>query len=320
MTAASDQSGAEALRGGPIRRLADHEIPAALDLLQMGGGASREARGDRFRRFAERYDLPPAQFWAWTQEDGSLRHVAMVMPRPGRTGLCFVSRPARRGLVDELARVVEAAAADAAHTDMTMLQALLEGADDLQHEALRRGGFVDLATLDYLQRSIGRSEPKAACPHGVELIGWAADRHDLFTAALDASYEQTLDCPALRGVRQASDVLQGHMAGGHFDEQLWVVAQVDGEPAAVCLLAELGEQDSVELVYLGVSAAHRHKGLAHYLLQRGIALASQRECRLMTLAVDRRNTPARGLYGSLGFRRFAQRQAMVHILQLAASV
>lgn len=319
MTAASFQSGAGALREGPIRRLAGDEVHAALDRLHMGVGGAGEARVDRFRRFAERYHLPPAEFWAWTQDDGSLRHVAMVMPRPGRTGLCFVSRPARRGVVDELVEVIDAAAASAGRTDMTMLQALLEGADDLQGEALRRGGFVDLATLDYMQRRIGRGEPPATCPRGVEVIGWSAEHQDLFTAALDASYEQTLDCPALRGVREAADVLRGHMAGGHFDDKLWVVAKVGGEPAGVCLLAEVGEQDHMELVYLGVSAAHRGKGLARYLLQRGIALASQRECRLMTLAVDQRNAPARGLYASLGFRRFAQRQAMVKILQGIAS-
>jgi len=138
--------------------------------------------------------------------------------------------------------------------------------------------------------------------------------HDDFVRALDASYEQTRDCPKLRGLRATEDVIAGHKAAGRFEPDLWTLLRLDGEPAGVQLLAPVDEQGCVELVYLGLAPAARGRGLATLLIHQAYAACVGVGLPLLTLAVDRANDPAVRLYRGQGFYRVARRQALVRAI------
>ncbi len=301
--------------GGRIMKLDPADHPKALEQLAMNGRASDRHQIHRFMQFAKRQAAGPVECWAYRTVDDGLDHVVLLLPRAGRTGMCFVARPDRRGKVEQLAAVIRAATTKLPPERWVMLQALLETTDDLQQAALEQAGFSKLATLDYMQRVIGRSEAAPAPLANVQVMPWHESRRALFVQVLDASYEQTLDCPALRGIRQTDDVLTGHMASGQFDPALWLLVCMRDEPVAVLLLTEVPEQECVELVYLGVGVKYRQRGIARHLLQHAFHLTAARDRRLLTLAVDETNEPAMQLYRHAGFRRFARRLAMALVVQ-----
>ena len=160
--------------------------------------------------------------------------------------------------------------------------------------------------------------PAPQWPSSVRIEPYAETLHDDLVRALEASYERTLDCPGLYGLRITADILAGHQATGDFDPALWTLLYVDDRPAGVMLLNAFPAHRTVELVYLGLAPFARGRGLGRQLLRHGLAQLKKRRERTLTLAVDDRNTPALALYASEGLRPIVKRVAMIRSLPMAA--
>lgn len=274
----------------------------------------------------------------------------LVIPGSGRTAMVFVSgsrelhaaggprprastlaRPApdaatllrERGvLVARVAEVLEAGA-DAwgvlpeGAGRVRLAQALVEPEQEDLVAALERGGFARLADLSYMRRELPRRAAggEIGWPDGVEVRAVAAlgegDGEAALSRALQRSYVQTLDCPALCGMRETADVLESHRSVGVFDPSLWWVVFLRGEAEGCMLLSACPPQDTAELVYIGLGPGLRGKGLARGLLTMGADVLAGRGVRNLACAVDTRNTPALRLYKAQRFRAFAARVAMV---------
>src|SRR5207302_922390 len=118
----------------------------------------------------------------------------------------------------------------------------------------------------------------------------------LFARAIADSYQSSLDCPDLNGVRDIKDVIAGHKASGEFDPAGWFVLLEAGEPRGALLLSHVPRTDAAELVYIGLVPSARGSGLGDLLMRQALwAVAAMRLARL-TLAVDSRNDPALKLY------------------------
>src|SRR5690606_2604680 len=127
-------------------------------------------------------------------------------------------------------------------------------------------------------------------------VTYSPDTHADFAATVQASYEQSLDCPALNGLRDIEDVLAGHRATGDFDPNLWTLLLEHDRPIGVSLLARLPYADSCELVYFGLVPAARGRGLGHLAMQHTLATLARTDLSRLTLAVDANNLPAYRLY------------------------
>jgi ribosomal protein S18 acetylase RimI-like enzyme len=228
-----------------------------------------------------------------------------------------------------------------------LAQALLEQRETEAGEALVGAGFTRLGELMYMRRQLPRSGPGRALeqagspewPAGVrvrslrelaeeghttaQIDAWLAD-------ALDRSYIDTQDCPELCGLRAMSDVMDSHRSVGVFDPSLWWIALDASERAVGCLLLSVcPEQDSVELVYLGLAPDVRGCGLGSKLLLFGLrrlydgplaAATMAGSVQIggtggVTCAVDSRNAAAVKLYRRAGFERFGVRVPFVRSLR-----
>jgi len=155
---------------------------------------------------------------------------------------------------------------------------------------------------------------------GLELVGWDDAAGTLFADAIEASYERTADCPGLVGLRSVEDIIAGHKAAGRFAPDLWLALHKRGQPVAVMLINELSQQPGYELVYLGVAAPWRGRGIARRLLRYGLGRLTARDQRWggekprIQLAVDEANEPAQALYTELGFLPTARKLAMIRAL------
>ncbi|MBI1369296.1 MAG: GNAT family N-acetyltransferase [Planctomycetes bacterium] len=264
--------------------------------------------------------LPNEHLWGAFDARGEIHHAAVVLPQTGRTGLVFTSRLDRRRDVAAMAELIDAAVADLPPSQVTLAQALIDPDDDLRLGAFDDAGFTTLTTLCYLQTRVpGHAQPPAL-PADVTFESYQEARVGDFVSVLDASYERTLDCPALQGLRCTPDVLAGHRATGVFDPALWTLLRIGGKPAGVILLNPVPAAQCVELVYLGIGAAYRGRGLGALLMQRGLHLCAQRDEPYITLAVDETNAPAMTLYKRFGFRRLARKVALIRSLHRASTM
>ncbi len=251
--------------------------------------------------------------WAVQGQDGSLGPAFLAIPNVGRTAMIFVTAPKTAADVLRLARLIDEAHARLDPTRVALAQALLEPDEALLARAFVQAGYTRLAMLHYMERRLTRlrSFPSPQWPSEATLLPYRPALDDQFKQALAASYVETLDCPALCGLRDLEDVLRDHKGTGVQDPTLWTLVLWEGRPAAVLLLNPQADGESVELSYLGVGAEHRRRGLGRRLMAHAMHQLSERPFRRFTLAVDERNEPALNLYRSFGLAIADRRLAYI---------
>jgi len=271
--------------------------------------------------------------WAYPNPSRTPHEIAqacLVVPGAGRTAMVFISPP------DEdpeppIERQRRAATLRTAlhdlrdHPGIRLAQALPEPSETWSMEACLAAGMTPVGTLSYLRADLTRTAGERA--PGMDDPGWPegvgcrslADvpsglRETTLAEVLERSYEGTLDCPELCGLRSPEDVIESHQATGIYDPARWWFIESDGAPEGCVLMTHCPEQSSVELVYLGLSPQLRGRGVARIALERAIESCRDTGASSVTCAVDRRNAPARRLYDTLGFTEFTSRKAYVSVV------
>src|SRR5262249_47373637 len=118
-----------------------------------------------------------------------------------------------------------------------LAQSLLPPSEDHLAAALERNSFAHATTLWFLRHDLVRPGPEP--PRRLEIQSYRFGRRELFEQTLMHSYEGSLDCPEVNGVRDADEILAGHGAQGAFDPERWLLAFERGRPVGVLLLTEL---------------------------------------------------------------------------------
>lgn len=324
----------------PRRLTAGLELPAALRLVG-GSGPSAERQARALVRNAPHHGIDFSDGWVTVDEQTRpvrVRQVCLAVPGAGRTVMLFLSPPSGSALdgpsepqADELSACIVAACEGARRrygAEAHLAQALVDASDGWCGRALRAAGFRRLATL--VDMTIGREGLRSLRASGgpafppdvtVRPLGRLGTRasptpeRGVLLAALESSYERTLDCPGLTALRTTEDVLDSHQAAGVFDPGCWHVIDDGAGPGGCCLLSRSGVGDGAELVYLGLSPRLRGRGLASALLRHGMGCLGDR-LESVRCAVDGSNQPALRLYRSLGFVPGVSRAAWVRSLGL----
>jgi len=280
-----------------------------------------------FLQYADSRGISTSDIWV---ADRAGRVVSAVLPvySPGRTVLLLMPGDAPSGDDSRAVPLVVDAVCTAALIRGTHLAQVLLDPLDSSALALYTGlGFRRMAELLYLQTSVRRRAPIPPLTPGFEWIGYSPATHALFTTAITESYQESLDCPGLNGLRDIEDVIAGHKASGEFDPGLWFVLSetVGGAngaacrvPRAVLVLSRLPRSDAVELVYLGLTPAARGRGLGAMMLRHAMGTVARIERARLTLAVDSGNVPALKLYYRHGMQQVASKIAMMRDLRVVS--
>lgn len=245
---------------------------------------------------------------AFATTRGRERVVAVVLVLPGRSALLLAPPPSRLAAMEEAVAVVRCALGRLQAAGILFAQALAPPEWEEQRKLLSAAGFEFLTRLLYLERD-ARYPWVDPPPVDAVWLAYEPSRHGLFAEVVAQTYEQSLDCPEIAARRTVEDALASHRASGPFDPALWELIVVDGEPAGCVLLAAIAHGAVLDVVYTGVAARWRGRGLGGLLLRRALARARGCGAERVTLAVDRRNAPALRLYERYAFRGVAERDA-----------
>jgi ribosomal protein S18 acetylase RimI-like enzyme len=178
---------------------------------------------------------------------------------------------------------------------------------------LERSGFAHITRLWYLRRQLPAA---AALPSRTGRLcyqSYAGCDQDRFHQTLLRTYEGTLDCPEVNGVRNLNEVMTGHRAQGSYDPAQWWLALEEGQPVGVLLLSEMPEWMAWDVAYVGVVPEARRRGLGRELLLKALTETQAAGVTQVTLSVDERNRPAWALYTALGFEPYDQREVYLAI-------
>ncbi len=299
------------------RDLRPHEIHPALKLvLPASTLASQDPNGsaDHFVSYLAEQNLEIN--WKLAIVDGErLLGACLGIVSPGRTAMILPSVCAPRSpLCSAVTRALMNLEHFARHEDLVILQSLIPEQGEGQAHALADAGYKYLADLRYLALVIRDQPSSVALSHKLVLEDYCAVDKDVFLRTLEKTYEGSVDCPALTGLRATEDILLSHLHTGIHDPKLWFLARVNGKPIGVLLLTHVPLRSAMEIVYVGVVPEARGNSYGRYLVNLAIEKASMANRNHLMLAVDQRNHYAMKIYESLGFIETDRRHAWIRSL------
>jgi mycothiol synthase len=230
-----------------------------------------------------------------------LAGVQVCLPLAGKSGLFWLPQVLAAWRESDLGeRLVRAGVAWVRQRGAKLAQAILPPNDVARAGPLLRSGFRHITRLQYLRHHLVDLAPLPVVP-ALRIQPWAGNLEAVFQETLLHTYDGTLDCPELNGVRTIDEIIAGHRAQGIWRPERWWLASVDDMPAGVALLTELFDQGGWDLSYVGVVPQLRRRGLGQALTVHALHAAHEAGALQLMVAVDERNAAARRMYQSLGF-------------------
>ena len=212
-----------------------------------------------------------------------------------------------------VAELLQAACQWLAARRVRIVQSLLTTDAGPDAQRLQAAGFTHPADLLYLV-SLANRFPEAPVATGLTFEPVSARGDDQLAELLEATYEQTLDCPALNGVQDCRDVLAGYRATSSFDPSRWFFVRRGERDVGCLLLADFPEANQWLLVYMGVVPEFRGQGLGIELVRHAQWLCREAGRARLVLAVDAANQPAIDIYAAAGFIAWDRRSVWLKIL------
>ncbi|HEX6962889.1 MAG TPA: GNAT family N-acetyltransferase [Lacipirellula sp.] len=232
--------------------------------------------------------------------------VVWVQRAPGNTAVIW-SPPTTAEPGTTLLR----AAADYLDAHNIPLAQMVAGEQDGYDDAIQaQCGFPRFIRLAYLFAEVPEcldASPFAASAtedaecEGLHFVPRAGQQPQRLAAVLEQTYIDTLDCPALEGVRPMNEVLDGYRAQGRYWPDDWYFVQENGQDIGALLLAEHPGHGNWELVYMGLVPQARGRNCGMRIIRFALETVAKRGAERLVLAVDEANTPALDLYERAGF-------------------
>jgi len=182
----------------------------------------------------------------------------------------------------------------------TYTQCLLDRSETTAATLLKNHGFRCVTQLEFRGRELSGKLPEPV--QELQATSFASRQHrEDFVAVIEATYENSLDCVALKGRRSAEQALANHRSAGVFDPELWTLYHNGQTWVGVLLANRHPAQQAAEVVYMGVVAGHRGQGLGRDVLLTAMRQLSTAGVERIFLAVDSGNQYATLVYDQLGF-------------------
>ncbi len=179
-------------------------------------------------------------------------------------------------------------------------------------KVLQHAGFRHLADLRYMTAESSRF-PLAAPDGELEYEAYRESQRGRLTELVGRTYEGTLDCRELDGVRDLEHVINGYQATGEYQPENWLFVREGGADVGVLLLADHPKGRHWELMYVALLPEARGRGWGRQITRYAQWLARGAGVERIVVAVDAANLPAIAMYRDSGFELWDQRAVYVRI-------
>ena len=219
---------------------------------------------------------------------------------PGRTALVSPPHIVAGEPEATLARLRDALAAYLESSGVRLGQVVLTERDGPTARRLVQDGYSHAAELLYM---ICPADALPAEQPAGELTfeRYDASQSERMAQIIEHTYHETRDVPALNGVRDMADVLEGYRSTGDSADAHWFFVQHHREDVGCLLLADHPTDDQCELVYMGVMSPLRGRKWGLAITRFGQWQARRMNRPRMILAVDAANKPAVASYVAAEF-------------------
>jgi ribosomal protein S18 acetylase RimI-like enzyme len=320
--------GLENARPRSIKRATEVEVAGALKLIFQR--ARQPTRSEQVVAALDEIERSPKEnrILLAARRDGESVGAVWSQIRAGRVAALWPPGLADSEQSSTAVALVNAAIFNAAKSGVRLIHSLL-AEDQLEESVWLTGcGFKKAADLQYLvcPRAKFPSDP----PRGglifepiceLSTIEMSQEKLARLAHIIERTYEKSLDCPVLRGVRSIEDVIAGYQGTGEFNPSQWFfVRHPQRESDIGCLLlAEHPREARSEIVYMGVSPEERGSGWGLEIVRyaqwlAGTPIATSAADKELVLAVDGANRPAVRVYERAGFECHARRNVFLRVI------
>jgi ribosomal protein S18 acetylase RimI-like enzyme len=243
-------------------------------------------------------------FAAWRRD--LLVAATWVQVLPGRVASFWPPRCAGGDNGEARGLLTVAAMEFADRQDTRFTQALVDACDPRDQALLQRCGFRELAELLFM--ACRRERFPQWRPEGpLDFVDVGEAQTPVARRLLGRTYEGSLDCPQIDGLRTPEEAIEGYRAQG--DGSHWCIVRCASADVGCHFLADFPDNDQMELVYMGLAPEYRGRGWGRLIVEEALWRARAAGRSRMVLAVDRRNAPAVRMYEMAGFETWASRMA-----------
>lgn len=244
--------------------------------------------------------------------EGQVVGAALAVIQPGRTALTYQPRLTPGGPEEAAADLNDAVTQFLLQHDVCLAQEVLPLTALADATRARDFGFTIEVELWYL--AADASTFPASPPSGALTVEpYTDDQLVRLAEILSRTYDQTLDCPEINGVRSSIESLCSYRQTGSFNPNNWGILRSNGQDVG-CVIIARHEDQSGELIYMGLVPEARGRGWSHEAVDWAKWIARVARCTILSVAADQRNTPALKVYDAAGFVQFDARRVMLRIL------
>ncbi len=204
-------------------------------------------------------------------------------------------------------------------TSIEMTQVFLSAPDAETVNVLRHVGFRHLADLLYMSCESQKFPLVAPELGDLDYEPYVLTQRSRLMRVIAQTYEGTLDCTALNGVRDIDHVINGYQATGIFRPENWHFVRSANQDVGVLLLADHPKGRHWELMYMGLVPEVRGRGWGRQIARYAQWLARGAKIERIVVAVDAANEPAVAMYRITGFELWDRRAVYVRFPSTSAA-
>lgn len=195
-----------------------------------------------------------------------------------------------------------------------MTQVLVAASDVDILPILTHVDFRHLADLMYLTCESSRFPQQRPQPCDLQFMPYDGVQRTRLMRLIERSYEGTLDCEGLNGMRDVENVVTGYQATGEYRPENWLMVRSGDADVGILLLTDHPQAGHWELMYMGLVPEARGRGWGRQVTQHAQWLAGRAGVQRIVLAVDAVNAPALRMYRGTGFEMWDRRTVYTRFL------